>query len=134
MRDAGQQTKDREAAVPELQKGSFDAPDEQRDASGKGTIEIVRLDGLTATRATFQPGWRWSEHVKPLAGTDSCQVLHLGTVLSGQIHVVMDDGTEADAGPGDVYVIPAGHDAWVVGNEPLTFIDVSAQMEGYAQA
>jgi quercetin dioxygenase-like cupin family protein len=119
--------------MPGLQKGNFDTPDETRDASGKGTVQIVKLDGLTATRATFQPGWRWSDHVKPVAGTESCQVLHLGTVLSGRIHVVMDDGTEADAGPGDVYVIPAGHDAWVVGDEPLTFVDVSPQMEDYAK-
>ena len=116
-----------------LQKASFDSPSETRDLSGKGTVQVVRLQGLTATRATFQPGWRWSEHVKPIAGTDSCQVLHLGTVLAGRIHVAMDDGTEADAGPGDVYVIPPGHDAWVVGDTPLTFIDVSPQMETYAR-
>lgn len=115
-----------------LQKANFDSPSETRDA-GKGTVQIVRLDGLTATRATLQPGWRWSEHVKPLAGTESCQVLHLGTVVAGRIHLVMDDGTEADAGPGDVYVVPPGHDAWVVGEEPLTFIDVSPQMEAYAR-
>lgn len=115
-----------------LQKGNFDQPDETRDAGGKGSLQVVRLDGLTATRATFHPGWRWSEHIKPLSGTESCQVMHLGTVLAGRIHVVLDDGTEAEAGPGDVYVIPPGHDAWVVGDQPLTFIDVSPEMEGYA--
>ncbi|MDQ3871363.1 MAG: cupin domain-containing protein [Chloroflexota bacterium] len=120
--------------MPQLQKGSFDAPDETRDTSGKGRLDVVRLEGLTATRATYQPGWRWSTHVKPLVGTDSCQVLHLGTVLSGRLHVVMDDGSEADAGPGDVYVVPPGHDAWVVGEEPLTFVDVSPEMSAYAKA
>jgi quercetin dioxygenase-like cupin family protein len=119
--------------MPELQKRNFDSPDEVRDTSGMGTVQVVRLAGLTATRATFQPGWRWSTHVKPLAGTESCQVLHLGTVISGRIHVVMEDGTQADAGPGDVYVIPPGHDAWVVGDEPLRFVDVSPQMDEYAR-
>ena|SRR5919109_2542249 len=119
--------------MPGLQKGSFESPDEARRVGDVGTIQIVKLDGLTATRVTYQPGWRWSEHIKPIAGTDSCQVDHRGTILAGRIHVVMNDGTEADAGAGDVYVIPPGHDAWVVGDEPLTFVDVSPQMEHYAK-
>jgi hypothetical protein len=68
---------------------------------------------------TLQPCWRWSECIKPVVGTDSCQALHIGTVLSGRMHIVHDDGTEADIGPGDAYRIAPGHDAWVVGDEPV---------------
>ena len=69
---------------------------------------------------TLEPGWRWSECIKPVAGTDTCQARHVGTVVSGTIHVSCDDGTETDLGPGDAYRIEAGHDAWVVGND--TFV------------
>ena len=68
---------------------------------------------------TFEPGWRWSEHVKPLSGTDSCQVEHIGYVLKGRMKVVMDGGEELEVGPGDVFHMPPGHDAWIVGDEPL---------------
>ena len=98
-------------------KKSFDTPDEQRTPD-KTTVDVVDLDGVKAARVTFQPGWRWSECIKPVAGTDSCQNHHVGVVVSGGIHVVHSDGTEADIGPGDAYVIHAGHDAWVVGDEP----------------
>jgi uncharacterized cupin superfamily protein len=108
-------------------------PDERRSMSGKGEVQVVKIGDHSAMAGTWEPGWRWSEHIKPIAGTDSCQVDHRGTILAGRIHVVMNDGTEADAGAGDVYVIPPGHDAWVVGDEPLTFVDVSPQMEHYAK-
>ena len=84
-------------------------------------------------RATFQPGWRWSESVKPIAGTDSCQVPHNGYVVSGRIHIKMDDNTEFEAGPGDAYEIPAGHDGWVIGDEPYVGIDFSPAMTDYAK-
>ena len=71
-----------------------------------------------AARFTFEPGWKWSECVKPVAGTESCQVRHVGVVQSGRTHVVHEDGTEAEAGPGEAFVIEPGHDAWVVGDEP----------------
>jgi ethanolamine utilization protein EutQ (cupin superfamily) len=101
---------------------SFTAPEETRPID-KGKIEIVNLGDVTAMRATFQPGWRWSECLKSIAGTESCQVAHMGYVISGRMRVRMDDGTEDEFGPGDVGVIPAGHDAWIVGNEPMVFID-----------
>ena len=97
---------------------SFESPDEVRSPD-KTKVEVVDLDGVKAARVTFQPGWRWSECIKPVAGTDSCQAHHVGVVASGRIHIVHDDGTEADVGPGDAYVIQPGHDAWVLGDEAL---------------
>ena len=98
---------------------SFDSPDETRKPE-KTTVEVVDLgDGVKAARFTMEPGWRWSECVKPVVGTERCQVRHVGAVVSGQIHIVHDDGTEAEAGPGDAYRIEPGHEAWVVGSEPL---------------
>jgi quercetin dioxygenase-like cupin family protein len=102
-----------------LETKSLDSPDETRPFE-KGKAELVTLGGVTVGRGVLEPGWRWSEHVKPIAGTDSCQVTHTGYVISGRLKVVMDDGSEGEAGPGDAYVIPAGHDAWVVGDQ--TFI------------
>jgi quercetin dioxygenase-like cupin family protein len=107
-----------------MQKRSFDAPDEQRPA-GAARADIVNLGKLTMMRITAQPGWRWSTDVKPLANTASCQAPHLGYVLSGRARIRMDDGTEEEFGPGDVAVIPAGHDAWVVGNEPYVALDIT---------
>jgi quercetin dioxygenase-like cupin family protein len=72
---------------------------------------------------TFEPGWRWSEHVKPIAKTDSCQATHLMYCISGRMHVRMDDGTEQEIGPGDLAAIPSGHDAWIVGDEPCVAVD-----------
>ena len=74
-------------------------------------------------RFTFQPGWRWSECVKPVAGTDSCQVCHVGAIVAGRLRVVHNDGTEGEVAPGDAYVIEPGHDAWVVGDEPFVGIE-----------
>ena len=101
-----------------LTVGSFDTPDETRSPE-KTKIEVVRLGGESAGRFTFQPGWRWSEAIKPVAGTDSCQARHVGAVISGRMHVVHTDGTEGDVGPGDAYVIEPRQDAWVVGDEPF---------------
>src|SRR5687768_13914766 len=96
-----------------LESKSLDRPDETRTMQqGKGKVEIVTLGGVTVGRGTFEPGWRWSEHVKPIAGTDSCQAAHTGYVLSGRMHMIMDDGTEGEAGPGDAFVAAPGHDAW----------------------
>lgn len=100
---------------------------------GKGIVELVRVGDGVIGRATFEPGWRWSEHVRPLAGTDSCQVAHIGYVVSGRQRVIMDDGTELEFGPGDVVAIPPGHDADVVGDEPCVVIDF-AGMEHYAES
>jgi len=95
---------------------------------GKGRLLTVDMDGLQVGRATFEPGWRWSDHVKPIAGTDSCQAPHLGYCISGHMTIRMDDGAEANISPGDVISIPPGHDAWVVGNEPCVMLD----WQGYA--
>jgi hypothetical protein len=98
-----------------------------------GAVQTVKIGSITVSRATLEPGWRWSNDVKPIAGTDSCMVHHKGVGISGRLHVVMDDGTEFEVGPGDVNEIPPGHDAWVVGDEPYTGIDFSEEMAGYAK-
>src|SRR2546430_17021308 len=99
-------------------------PEETRSFNN-GEMAIVNVSGVTIGRATFQPGWKWSNDVKPIAGTDSCQAPHTGYVISGRMHIVMDDGTEADAGPGDAVAISPGHDAWIVGDEPCVMLDWS---------
>jgi len=116
----------------ELQKKSFSSPDEVRPMADMGQVEIVKVGDGVIGKATFQPGWRWSEHVKPIAGTDSCQAPHVGYVVSGRQKVVMDDGTELEFGAGDVVAIPPGHDGYVVGDEPCVVIDFGG-MESYAK-
>jgi quercetin dioxygenase-like cupin family protein len=95
----------------------FEAPDETRHFE-KGKFEVVRIGGLTVGRASYEPGWKWSEHVGPVAGTPSCRVEHVGLVVSGRAMVRMDDGAEMELGPGDLFFIAPGHDSWVVGDEP----------------
>jgi len=104
----------------ELKKMS--APDETRKFE-HGQIEVVNIGGGTVGRATFQPGWKWSNDVKPIAGTELCEAPHFLYQISGRMVVKMADGTELESGPGDVAVIPPGHDAWVVGNEPVVAVD-----------
>ena len=99
-----------------LNSKRFDAADETRTPD-KTRIEVVDLGGTKVARMTAQPGWRWSECIKPVVGGDSCQVHHLGVVVEGRLHVVHDDGSEADMGAGAAYEIKPGHDAWVVGDE-----------------
>ena len=105
-----------------FQKKSFTTPDEKRTPP-KATVEFVKFGDMPVARVTYESGWRWSEHMKPVMGTDSCQVLHFGYVISGHMHVAMNDGTESDIGPGDIGIIPPGHDGWVVGSEPCVFLD-----------
>jgi uncharacterized cupin superfamily protein len=102
---------------------SFDSPDETRPFEGKGQAEVVNVGGRTIGRGTFEPGWKWSENVKPIAGTGSCEVSHLGYVISGSMRVFMDDGSEALCSAGDVVAIPPGHDAEVVGEESCVMVD-----------
>jgi hypothetical protein len=97
---------------------SFDSPDELRTPP-KASVAVVDLDGAKVARLVFEPGWRWSESVKPIVGTDSCQVRHLGVLVSGTLHVVGADGVGRDIRTGAAYVIPPGHDSWVVGDEPV---------------
>ena len=102
---------------------SLDSPEETRPFAGHGSMAIVHVGDTTFGRGTFEAGWRWSQDVKPIAGTDSCQAAHLGYYISGRMNVVMDDGQEMEFGPGDFAVIPPGHDAWTVGEEPCVVID-----------
>jgi quercetin dioxygenase-like cupin family protein len=122
----------RRVTVAKIVRKRFEDADETRPFQDKGQVELVNIDGGIVGRATFQPGWRWSEHVKPIAGTDSCQAAHLGYVVSGRQKVLMDDGTELEIGPGDVVSIPPGHDGWTVGNEPCVVLDF-AGMSNYAK-
>lgn len=116
-----------------LQAKRFESPDEVRTfLDGRGQIQLVQLDGNAVGRGTFEPGWRWSEHVKPLSGTDSCQVPHIGYVVQGRMNVAMDDGTELEVGPGDVFNMPPGHDAWIVGEEACVLLDFGG-LSGYAK-
>ena len=109
--------------MAETEVKNFDSPDETRPFEGKGEAKVVNLAGHTIGRGTIEPGWQWSENVKPIAGTDSCQVSHLGYVLSGRMKVYMDDGSEQEVGPGDAFAIPPGHDAEVVGDEACEMVD-----------
>ncbi|MFA7324526.1 MAG: cupin domain-containing protein [Candidatus Nanopelagicales bacterium] len=110
--------------MTDLYKQSVKAPSETRDfLDGKGRMDLVSLDGALVGCGTFEPGWRWSEHVKPIAGTDSCQSAHMGYCVSGRMAVRMDDGQELEFGPGDFMIAPPGHDAWIIGDEPCVLID-----------
>ncbi len=102
----------------------FTQPDEVRSFE-KGKIEVITLDGVTFGKATFQPGWKWSTCVKPVAKTESCEAAHLGYQISGRMHIAMNDGTQKEVGPGELCSIPPGHDAWVVGHEPVVLLDIT---------
>jgi len=106
------------------------APQEVRTFE-KGRFELFRIGPLTVGRATYEPGWRWSEHVGPQSGETSCPVEHVGLVLSGAAAVRMDHGSEVVMRPGDLFAIPAGHDSWVVGEEPYVSLHLIGS-EGYA--
>ncbi len=108
-----------------VESKNLDSPDETRTPN-LAKIDVVTVGEATVGRATLQPGWRWSESIKPIVGTESCEVPHLGLLVSGRMHVVHNDGTEADLGPGDVYSIHAGHDAWVVGEEAAVGVEFNA--------
>lgn len=108
---------------------SLDSPEEVRPfANDEGHLDLVSLGAAPVGRAVFEPGWRWSKDVKPLAKTDSCEAAHTGYVVSGRITIQMDDGQKDTFGPGDLMVIPPGHDGWVEGDEPCVLID----WQGYA--
>ena len=118
--------------MSELQAQSLDSPQETRTFDN-GKAEIVTVAGSTVGRFTFQPGWKWSESVKKIVGTDSCQSHHVGYAMAGHLHLVADDGAEQEIVAGDAYNIPPGHDAWVVGDE--TFVGLEFRSAGdYAKA
>ena len=108
--------------MTELQARSLDSAEESRTFDN-GKAEIATVAGSTVARFTFQPGWRWSESVKKLVGTDSCQTHHVGYAMSGHLHVMADDGAEQEIRAGDAYNIPPGHDGWVVGDEAFRSVE-----------
>jgi hypothetical protein len=117
-----------------LEAKSLNDPEEVRPFHGDmGSVALVNLSSGPIGYGRYEPGWRWSEHVKPIAGTDSCQVRHVGYVVKGRMKVVADDGSEMEIGPGDAVHIEPGHDAWVVGDETCELIDVGG-LAGYAKA
>lgn len=107
-------------------------PDEVREFP-KGKLELVKVGGATVGRAVLQPGWRWATSVQPLAKTNSCEAPHFQYHISGVLRIRMDDGTEFDCKPGDVSLLPPGHDAWVVGNEPAVVVDFQGMID-YAKS
>ncbi|MET8564606.1 cupin domain-containing protein [Streptomyces flaveolus] len=110
-----------------LEVKTVEKPDERRDFP-RGHLEALHLTGLDFAVGTFEPGWRWSESVAPIAGTESCMVHHNGYVAQGRLHIRMDDGGESEVGPGDVFVCTPGHDAWVVGDEQVVVYDFAGTM------
>ncbi len=109
-----------------IAKKNFDNADERRSPA-KSNVEVVDLGSVKAARMTLQPGWRWSECIKPIVGGERCQVHHVGTVASGRLHIEHEDGSSAEIGPGDAYVIEPGHDAWVLGSEPFVGYEFDSQ-------
>jgi len=118
--------------MSKIHRKSLDSPDETRTFD-KGALDLVTLDGVTFGRGTVQPGWKWSTSVKPIVKTDSCESLHTQYIISGRLMVKMDDGEEVELGPGDAAIVPPGHDAWVIGSEPVVMIDVTG-MSTYAHS
>jgi quercetin dioxygenase-like cupin family protein len=108
--------------VAKAERKELKKPDDVREFP-KGKLELVNIGGGQVGRLTLEPGWKWSEHVKPLAKTAWCEAPHFQYHLSGVLHVKMADGSEFDARPGDVTALPSGHDAWVVGKEPVVVVD-----------
>jgi Cupin domain len=103
---------------------NIELPDE-RHAFEHTSVSVLNLPGVTIARTVYQPGWKWSTDVRPVVGTEACQAAHTGYVISGWLHVRMDDGREYDLGPGDAHVVSAGHDAWVEGDEPCVVLDLA---------
>ena len=118
--------------MKKMETKSFGVPDEVRKFD-KGKVELVNIGGATIGRAVFEPGWRWSTSVKPIVNTKSCEAPHFQYHVSGTIRVLMDDGTEKELKAGDVSLLPSGHDAWVVGNEPVVVVDFQGMVD-YAKA
>lgn len=105
------------------------SPDETRPFAGHGQAAVVKVGDHPVLYGTFEPGWKWSEDLKPIAGTDKCEATHLMYCMSGRMRIAMNDGSEEEIGPGDVASIAPGHDAWVVGDEPCVAVDFG----GYAR-
>jgi hypothetical protein len=121
-----------QAQMQQAELKSFDKPDEVREFPS-GRLELINVGGGMIGRAIFEPGWRWSTSVQPIANTKSCEAPHFQYHVSGVLMVRMDDGTELECKPGDVSLLPSGHDAWVVGNEPAIVVDFQGMVD-YAKA
>jgi quercetin dioxygenase-like cupin family protein len=111
-----------EHTTARAEQKTFATPDETREFP-YGRVDLVQIGGSQIGQLTLKPGWRWSDHVKPIAGTELCEAPHFQYHAAGTLHVQMADGTEFDAHPGDVTALPQGHDAWVVGNVPVVLVD-----------
>ena len=114
------------------EKKSFNKPEEVREFP-KGRLELINVGGVAIGRVTFQPGWKWSTSLQPIAKTKSCEAPHFQYHVAGVLMVKMDDGTEYECDPGDISLLPSGHDAWVVGDEPVVVVDFQG-MYNYAKA
>jgi hypothetical protein len=119
--------------MQKMEVKNLNSPDETRNFE-KGKLDLVKMGGAVVGRAVFQPGWRWSTSLKPVAKTKSCEAPHFQYHVSGVLHVVMDDDTEKDCKAGDVSLLPSGHDAWVVGNEPAVVVDFQGMIDYAKQA
>jgi hypothetical protein len=119
----------RGGTVAGVEVKNFDSPDETRPFEGKGEARVVSIGGHIVGMSVFEPGWRWSQNVKPIAKTDDCEGNHLLYCVSGRMKVAMTDGGESEIGPGDVAAIEPHHDAWIVGDEPCVMVDFG----GFAQ-
>jgi len=111
-----------------MEVANLSKPDETRTFE-KGRLDLVKIGGATIGRGEFEPGWRWSKNVKPIAKTDLCEAPHFQYHVSGILHVVMADGSERDVGPGEISYLPSGHDAWVVGKEPVVVVDFQGMLD-----
>jgi hypothetical protein len=118
--------------MAETVKKSLNKPDESRSFP-KGKIDVVKIGDTVFGKAVFEPGWKWSECVKPIVGTKSCMVHHKAYIVSGRMAIQMDDGSKTEVGPGDFFDCPPGHDAWIVGNEPCVAYDFAPGAATYAK-
>jgi quercetin dioxygenase-like cupin family protein len=121
------------AGMETLQVRNFDKADETRPFEANGEVRLVTVGDREIGLAVFEPGWTWHDHVKPVAGTESCEFPHFIYVISGRMRVVMDDGTEVELRPGDVASIPPGHDAETLGDEPCVTVDLAEDDGDYAK-
>ncbi len=112
------------------ERKSIRAPDETKSFD-KGRCDLVHVGAMTLGRSVLEPGWRWSESIGRIAGTERCEITHTGVVVSGRLHFALSDGSEIEAGPDDAFSAPPGHDAWVVGNEPCEVLDFASNLATY---
>jgi hypothetical protein len=118
--------------MEKAEQKSFRKPDEVREFP-KGRLELIKFANAVVGRGTFEPGWKWSTSIQPIAKTKSCEAPHFQYHVSGVLHVLMDDGAEFDCKAGDVSLLPSGHDAWVVGDEPVVVVDFQGMID-YAKS